>query len=108
MNCAIETPMCIPFKDIFCDLLKTSRGGCHKAEVWSTRLKNTTQILGMELHAYEPGVVLEFNDLHSHALVVFPTEMQPSFRQPDDVVRVDFVSVPMAFINDFLLATELS
>ena len=77
-------------------LLQTSAACSHEAEIRHTGPEDSRQILGMELHTYEPRMIFQFQDFHPLAAVVFAHEREPGGAQAVDVFGVDFIAVAVA------------
>lgn len=66
-------------------------------------VKATLEI--QELHVVNtniPRMILQLNNVHANAFIVFPNEMKTTIRKTLNIVRIDFISVTVAFINDSL------
>ena len=80
----------------------------HKSEVRLARVQHPARVLGVELHADEERVLLEFDNLHTFTLVVLSDEVQTSLGEPVDVLRINLVSVTVTLENLASFRVELS
>src|SRR5436190_21294447 len=60
------------------NLLQAPRYGGEEAKVCLARREYTAQVLRVELHANEPAVAAQLDDLHALALVVLAHEGEPA------------------------------
>ena len=79
-----------------CDVVKYAGGCGNEAQVRTAGVQDSREVLGMELHADEPRVVLDLDNLHAHALLVLADKVETALLQLVDVAGVDFVPVPVA------------
>lgn len=90
------------------DGLQTASSGSEETKEGLARRQHTRQVLGVELHADIPLVVLELDDLHALAGLVLPDEREPTGLELLDERRVDLVAVAVTFPDLVLLAVQLS
>jgi hypothetical protein len=78
------------------NLVKTPRRRREEPEEGLARREHAAQVLGVELHAHEPRVVADLDDLHALARRVLADEGEPGRLETLDHLRVDLVPVAVA------------
>lgn len=89
------------------DLLEAAGRRSEEAKEGLAGRKHSAEILGVELHADEPLVVLEFDNLHTLAAVILTDKAQPSLFELVDEFGVNLVTVTVSLPDLLLVSVQL-